>query len=783
VYAKNSGGGGIHVTPVGLKRKLAEAGRQYNVGTLDSYLNSWEDVFTKGFVPELSKPQRNMTRAFEVMDLTKAVFAMAQKRGYMAKTGDLFTGTSIDAFAKSMFGLDELHAANPDNVLQGRVIHNMLGAGLLMQEGKELPEHMQKFFTNLDAALPEQRHRNAVKNIIRTFRDQQEFKASQAEGAPKWSLLEGSRLDREPDAFDLFVDTTDDGKTYRRERILQPKRASVTPGPDTQFRYTTSIDKLTEAWQSQQRFGPTVDYKAALEEARASYINHYQSALGGSSSPDSIRKALASTESIAVSAREALEQASWKSAAKAPVAIEAKPANIMEQSKNFIKSNWKIGLAGAGLIVAANLISGDDDDYNYIEGMRHAGISGSSRKQNTDFGSGWNALRGLARATETFEEMIATKEFVRARKAATVKQILGKGADGEAVLMEGTFRDTPFNFVRKTGQIGPYEIEALQKASHTNVPDYYGRKKTLFGKTTSIDMEAFDGHRLSDFPASGAALVQPQIEKALEGLNAAGFAHGDTHFGNIIIAKAPGGHKVGLIDLGRSLPVSEAGKARDAEQIASWQRLLVRRDANGGVLTAEMLDSKAGVQFPASSPPKKQSSGGIIGWIKRLGSPIPGRPTSNTSGNIIHGLPESPTASSRRGQNTGGQFESPWQGVIKFGPEFSSSLNRWMRGRMADAVTISNFTKTAQRSFAEAITGNKIASIDPKLLPERLADTRGIFTKAEYHQMRRAERKRLPKFVDKNVRTLPASDSIKYAPEDPHHSVYTKDDGKNALDK
>lgn len=114
-----SGGGGVHVTPIGLKKRLAEAGRQYNVGNIDSYLNSWEDVFTKGFVPELSKPKRNMTRAFEVMDLTKSVFAMAQKRGYMKKTGDLFTGTSIDAFAKSMFGLDELHAAMQTTFFRG----------------------------------------------------------------------------------------------------------------------------------------------------------------------------------------------------------------------------------------------------------------------------------------------------------------------------------------------------------------------------------------------------------------------------------------------------------------------------------------------------------------------------------------------------------------------------------------------------------------------------------------------------------------------------------------
>lgn len=689
-----SRGGGVHVTPIGLKKRLAEAGRQYNVGTLDSYLNSWEDVFTKGFVPELSKPQRNMTRAFEVMDLTKSVFAMAQKRGYMAKTGDLFTGTSIDAFAKSMFGLDELHAANADNVLQGRVIHNMLGAGLLMQEGKELPEHMQKFFTNLDAALPEQRHRNAVKNIIRTFRDQQEFKASQAEGAPKWSLLEGSRLDREPDAFDLFVDTTDDGKTYRRERILQPKRASVTPGPDTQFRYTTSIDKLTEAWQSQQRFGPTVDYKAALEEARASYINHYQSALGGSSSPDSIRKALASTESIAVSAREALEQASWKSAAKAPAAIEAKPANIMEQSKNFIKSNWKIGLAGAGLIVAANLISGDDDDYNYIEGMRHAGISGSSRKQNTDFGSGWNALRGLVRAGETFEDMLSSGGFKAALDASVHTRDLGAGMFGKTTVRSAQFRGHEFDFVRKV-----LNTESKAKTLHT--VDFHREAKfatlvsesvgpNIYGVSSQhLDMELFAGTPLRSTPLEQLDQIKrPVFDGAINKLHEKGIYHSDLNPGNIMyIPEEQGPGKIGIIDFGHNLTKQHEGPS------TVFTGVKKEMIPGGGVKNtpvpisweeakkADFKKAYEGFHFAKSSSEARQS--GSIGpvvrrlttpeesasdvWIGVQPSQIPGRPTSNTSGNIIHGLPESPTASSRRGQNTGGQFESPWQGIGEFG--------------------------------------------------------------------------------------------------------------------
>lgn len=43
----------------------------------------------------------------------------------------------------------------------------------------------------------------------------------------------------------------------------------------------------------------------------------------------------------------------------------------------------------------AGVISGKDDSYNTIEGLRHSGISGATRRYNTDFGSGWQGLKNL----------------------------------------------------------------------------------------------------------------------------------------------------------------------------------------------------------------------------------------------------------------------------------------------------------------------------------------------------------------------------------------------------
>ena len=54
-----------------------------------------------------------------------------------------------------------------------------------------------------------------------------------------------------------------------------------------------------------------------------------------------------------------------------------------------------------------NRFSGRDDSYNTIEGLGHKGIAPNTRHTLTDFGSGWDMLRGLVRASETFEQMTA----------------------------------------------------------------------------------------------------------------------------------------------------------------------------------------------------------------------------------------------------------------------------------------------------------------------------------------------------------------------------------------
>ena len=651
-------GGGLYPTDKTVRELTSKAKGLGNTvtGTQQGYLNAWEDVFKSGYSKVLRKdPGQGVSRVFELMDLTKSVYAMAQNRGLMEKNGELFTGTSVNTFSELFFGQKEAHGALPDVSMQERFRHHMLGAGHAMMAGEDLPERMKEYFRRVGESQPEQKYRNRVTNFIRSFQKQQEYHSAELRGATPQELeKEFGKMDDfvtsfNPTTWDNVIRERQPDGTYLESPIELPGRRNV--------KKSFNLEDVARSMEHRQKtqHGVHIDNMAAYEEAKRTFIDPYnevlQSHLGkGVPRHQAITMAL---ESPNVREAAAKVESSSSSVLKnmTSAAEEATPSAF----KGFLRENWKIGLGAIGAIWAANKIAGDDDAYNYIEGMGHSGISGSSRKYNTDFGSGWNALRGLVRAEETFAEMLASKEFILARKASKVEKTLGKGSFGEAVLMSSNFRGNDFKFVRKTGEIGPHEIEALQKAGHTNVPDFYGSEKTWYGRVRSIDMEVFEGTHLQDFPAKGASLVQPQIDMALKALNEAGFNHGDTHFGNIMITPAPGGHKVGLIDLGKATRVTGPGTVRDAEQISSWQRLLERRDANGGVLTADMLDSKAGVGF--RDPVRvSEAERAILGKGK-----VPGRPNSNTAGNIIDGQQKGGLLGARRIKET--DFGSPWQGI------------------------------------------------------------------------------------------------------------------------
>jgi serine/threonine protein kinase len=201
-------------------------------------------------------------------------------------------------------------------------------------------------------------------------------------------------------------------------------------------------------------------------------------------------------------------------------------------------------------------ISSDDNDYNTIEGMSHRGIAKYHRWRFTDFGSGWDALRGLLRASETFEGMAASREFQSVLKSATFQKKLGQGAFSEAHLMKSSFRGKEFEFVRKFTKAGQLDVDAikegrilqdLEKGGYKNAPSFYGSRTTRAG--TELDQEYFRGESLS----SSAGQYQTKATAAVQGLHQQGILHRDLHSQNVMVVNTPGGGKeVGIIDYGKS---------------------------------------------------------------------------------------------------------------------------------------------------------------------------------------------------------------------------------------
>lgn len=200
--------------------------------------------------------------------------------------------------------------------------------------------------------------------------------------------------------------------------------------------------------------------------------------------------------------------------------------------------------------------SGFDDQYNTIEGLRHGGLSQHMRKILTDFGSGWDALRGLMRADETFETMLSSSTFKKALSEAVQVKKIGQGAYGAVYQMRGQFRGQTFQFARKTavaGQsLGHKELNImrdLQTKNYRYSPSVYGHQE-VGGKVSQIDLELFEGTALEKLGLDESFQRYQNIKQALSDLHEKGVEHMDPHLGNLMVVNTPSGQEIGVIDYG-----------------------------------------------------------------------------------------------------------------------------------------------------------------------------------------------------------------------------------------
>lgn len=214
--------------------------------TKEEFLEAWENVWTKGFAPELEKASKT-TRIFDLQELYSSTLAMAQRRGYMSPTGDVFSGTNLNVASQLLFGAPEAHEAMADVRLSADVAEHFLAINKTMAEGKELSEEAKFFFRSLEELQPQIKYRSQLKTLL---------------GAQK-AIKEGKgwRAVKKPIFFDLpTAGWNEEGEQMTRE--MRGKKRLVA----SEYEYLFDMGKVKNRIKQRAVFGETIDYNALFQD-------------------------------------------------------------------------------------------------------------------------------------------------------------------------------------------------------------------------------------------------------------------------------------------------------------------------------------------------------------------------------------------------------------------------------------------------------------------------------------------------------------------------------------
>ena len=238
-------------------------------------------------------------------------------------------------------------------------------------------------------------------------------------------------------------------------------------------------------------------------------------------------------------------------------------------------------------------ISGKDDNYNTIEGLRHGGIAEWIRKSLTSFGSRWDPLRSLAKkmfknVDDSLERLKSSSFFKEAIEGGKEIKPLGEGLYGSATLMETELGGQAFQYVRidihssiaeKFAGFGESlapsvetraaalksEFSALSKVSDRISPSPYA----FDPNSNTLYMEYMSGETLNTMSEVPEGIVNKIREESIVA-GKRGVFNPDIHRGNILYDKAT--DRVAWLDFGlaktRNQPV-EANELNIMQKVIS----------------------------------------------------------------------------------------------------------------------------------------------------------------------------------------------------------------------
>lgn len=315
--------------------------------------------------------------------------------------------------------------------------------------------------------------------------------------------------------------------------------------------------------------------------------------------------------------------------------------------------------AGATLTAGYYLFSGTDDDYNTIPGMYELGLAAQQRKILTDFGSGFDPIRAIARGLGmSYKKFLKSGTFKQALKGARVVEEISAGQFGRAELMEmalpGVEGPELIQFVRKTTTGGRRDLwKLLRQSGRTR----WGAFKEMFIRSPEQEtalvkglnlkreaklmrgleeteafatvygasrgellMELMPGKQIGkQIEAAALPEVRGQIQMAVEDMARERVLNLDMHLGNVLYD--PASKRISVVDLGLAKRALASRQTIQERTAGRFFGLVEERRRSSGQAADFILNLQPPSPLaPAISPPGKR---GLSGSITPLYSPLP----------------------------------------------------------------------------------------------------------------------------------------------------------------
>lgn len=200
-----------------------------------------------------------------------------------------------------------------------------------------------------------------------------------------------------------------------------------------------------------------------------------------------------------------------------------------------------------------------------LEGFTHGGMAADSRQSWTDFGTGWDPLRAMARSifkmaegqeSRAMRRLFNNDEFQEALGRGTFVEKIGKGGIGTVDLMETTYQGHSFKYARKSyTEVSNPEIVDAEESFLLGLqdevsPSVYGRGKVHVkttnarGDTIGKDVEALymeyipKAETVESIREGGRLLKKQEkrsIAYAVSKMHQKNLIHGDLNSRNVMI--------------------------------------------------------------------------------------------------------------------------------------------------------------------------------------------------------------------------------------------------------